>query len=716
MKSTLRQVPILASDAGGTMTDLFIVDAEGNFRVGKAATTPKDESIGFWESLCDAFAQWGIDLEKESEKILPNSRSAIYSGTTMLNVLLTGTGRKVGVIITKGFEDPIVWNIATQGWIGYSYADTMHVATHNFPPELVSRKLIKGVTERIDMFGKEVIPLYEHEAEAALRDLVRRGVDAIAVCFIYSYLKPAHEQKVREIAERVMKEQGKRIPVYLSYDVVPIMREAHRLNATVIQAYAAEPARIQLSNIEKRIQGRGYKNPLQTVTASGGLVNIRYPRLVETLVSGPIGGLIGTKFLADTLGIGNIVGTDLGGTSFDVGLIRGGVYPVRREVAITQRLLNIPSIVMDSIGAGCGMYVTIDPLRGRIQIGPESAGSDPGPISYDRGNEVPTVMDCDLILGILNPDNYLGGKIKLNKDKAFRFFKEKVADVLGMNPYDAAEVVIRMLNLRARDFLSTNLKARGYTPADFHLIGYGGAGPMHLAGYVEGLDFKGVLTVPFAAGFSSFGCATIDYTHHYQRSTVLGLPPHADDQTKMSVSQALNKMWDELEEMALREMKAEGIPAEQVKIRPTAYLRYGQQLDDLEVYSPVDRIRSPKDMDSLVSEFEAIYERVYTAIAKNPEAGYQILEVGLTSYAPSIKPALKKHPLQDKVPSAQALKGTRDVYISGAWMKGNIYDMAALRPGNEIKGLAIIEATNTTFLVPPGKSTYLDEYEVFWLR
>jgi acetone carboxylase, beta subunit len=709
-------VPIFASDAGGTMTDLFIVDEEGNFSVGKAATTPHDESLGFWESLADAFKQWDIDLDERSQEILPNSQAAIYAGTTMLNVLLTGRGRRIGVITPKGFEDPTVWNIGTQGWIGFSFADTMHVVTHRFPPSLVERKLIKGVTERIDMHGEVVVPLYEHEVETAVRELLAKEVEAIAICLIYSYLNPVHERAVEEIARKVMAEVGVEVPLYSSYDVVPIMREAHRLNGTILQAYAADPVRSQLHMIEDRIQQNGYGNPLQTVTSFGGLVNIRYPRLVETAVSGPIGGMLGAKYLADVLGIENVVGTDLGGTSFDIGIIKGGVLPVKRESWLAQRLMNVPSISLDSVGAGAGQFVTMDPLRNRIEIGPDSAGSDPGPVCYDRGNEIPTVMDCNLILGVLNPDNYLGGKLTLNTEKARKNFTEQIADPLGISPEDAAEAVLKMLNIRARDFLTTNLKAGGFAPNDFYVLGYGGAGPMHLAGYTEGLDFKGVLTVPFAAGFSSFGCATLDYNHHYQRSTVLSLAPRASDEEKLALGKELNAIWEELTEQALSEMAAEGIAKEDITLQPTAFVRYGGQLDDLEVRLRSERASTPEDIDNLIDDFEEVYERVYTAIAKNADAGYQILEVGLISQSPTVKPQIKKYQLSSPKPEADTIKETRQVYFGGRWWDTTVYDMDLLKPGNRVSGPAIIEATNTTYVIPPDRETHLDEHAIWWLE
>jgi len=371
---------------------------------------------------------------------------------------------------------------------------------------------------------------------------------------------------------------------------------------------------------------------------------------------------------------------------------------------------------MDTIGAGTGMYVTIDPITMRITVGPESAGADPGPVSYDMGNEVPTVMDCVLILGILNPDNYLGGKLKLNKEKALQAIKEKCADVLGVDPYYLAEGVYKLVNSTMKEHIRAVLYARGFSPADYHLLSYGGAGPMHVAGYTEGLPFKGVATMPYAAAFSSFGSAAVDISHRYQKSTTVMIPYGADDSWKLMMGQGmLNPGWEELERLAQADFAAEGLPWEQAKVRQIAYVRYGSQMDDIEVPSPVSRINSAGDMDKLIAAFEDLYERVYAGVAKHQRAGYWIMEIGLIATIPKVKPKLIKRPLEGENPPQEAVKGEREVYFDGTWHKAVIYDMDQIRPGNEIEGIAVAEAPATTFFIPPGRRARMDEWSLLWL-
>jgi acetone carboxylase, beta subunit len=712
-----RQVQIIASDAGGTMTDMIVVDSDGDFAIGKAATTPQNQALGFYESLVDAFEYWGTNFRKKADTILPNVKAVVYSGTATLNVLLTETGQKVGVITQRGDEDIFLHERSRQTWAGYAYQDLLHHVTHRHTIPLVPRRLVKGVNGRIDMFGQEAIPLYEEEVKKCIEELLDGNVEAIAVCLWYCYLNPVHELRVAEIAKEVMKKRGHQIPVHMSHQIAPIMREQSRLNTVVLHAYAVEPAREQLFRIERMLQDSGYNHPLQIILSHGGLSNIRYPRLHEACFSGPIGGLLGARYLAEETGIGgNWLCSDMGGTSFDVGLLRGGEPIVEREVTITRRLFNIPTLVMDSIGAGTGMYVTIDPITRRITIGPDSAGAKPGPVCYDAGNKVPTVMDCCLIMGILNPDNYLGGKLKLNKELALQAIKEQCADVLGVDPYYLAEGVYRLINSSMREHLRTVLLTRGFSPSDYNLLSYGGAGPMHLAGYAEGLAFKGVVTAPWAAAFSAFGCAAIDINHRYQKSINGFVPYQADDNWKVMMGQMmLNAGWEELEKQAEADLSAEGLSWELARVQQVAYVRYGGQMEDLEVPSPVSRINTAEDMDKLIVAFEELYERVYAGVAKYTQAGYQMMEVGLTVTIPKIKPKLVRRPLGPQKPSPDASKEGRKVYINGKWHKAAIYNMDKLKPGNMIRGTAVIEAPATTLFVPPGKQVRMDEWSLLWL-
>ena len=707
-----RKPLVLGIDAGGTMTDTFVVDENGDFTVGKAATTPHDESVGFLESAEDALSYWGID----HGSLYPELEVALYSGTTMVNTLITRRGQKVGLITTRGFEDDILMGRGMQSWTGYSYSDRIHAVTHVHPAALVDRGHVRGVTERVDVFGEAVIPIYEHEVETAAEELLAEGVEAIVVHFLYSYLNPQHEKRAEQILREAIARRHSDVPVYLGSDLRPVIRENSRLNAALIEAYAVAPVRKQLEKVEQAVQSRGYRYPLQTVLAYGGLCNIRYPRLHETLISGPVGGVMGAKHLSALTGMQNIIVTDLGGTSFDIGTITAGYVPVEPEPVLARFKLNLPTIGMENIGAGAGSYVKVDPVTKKVQIGPESAGSTPGPVCFGKGGTTVTITDCDLVLGYLNPDYFLGGKQKLDASLALSALKEQVTDRIGVDVYAGAEAIVRMMEREARDAIRAVASARGLDTTQYTLFGYGGAGPLHLAGYTEGLDFRGVLTFHFAAAFSAFGCTTADYQHRYARSVHLGLPPGCDAETKRAVGEAASRVWEEMEEAARSEMAAEIAVGRDIRFTQLAMVRYGGQLSDLEAVSPTPRLKSAAEVDRLIAAWEDLYSKINSRVARYEGAGYQIFELGLLASVEKVKPRIVKQPLGAAEPARAAHKGTRNMYWKGRWMPASIWEMDMLEPGNRVVGPAIIEHPATTLVVPEGKRVDVDEWNFFWLR
>jgi acetone carboxylase, beta subunit len=709
-----RKPLVLGIDAGGTMTDTFIVDENGDFTVGKAATTPHDESAGFLESADDAISYWGTD----ARSLFSELEVALYSGTTMLNTLLTRRGTKLGLVTTKGFEDDVLMGRGMQSWTGYSYSDRIHAVTHVHPSALVDRRRIYGVTERVDVFGEAVIPIYEHDVEAAAEELLKDGVDAIVVHFLYSYLNPAHEKRAEAILRDVCGKHGRNgdLPIYLGSELRPVVRENSRLNAVLIEAYAVAPVRRQLEKVEQSIRSRGYRFPLQTVLAYGGLCNIRYPRLHETLISGPVGGVMGAKHISALTGMKNIIVTDLGGTSFDIGTITDGYVPIEPEPVLARFKMNLPTIAMESIGAGAGSYVKVDPVTRKVQIGPESAGSTPGPVSFGKGGTTVTITDCDLVLGYLNPDYFLGGKQKLDKEAAIRAIKEQVTDPIGVDLYEGADAIVRMMEREARDAIRAVASARGLDTTQYALFGYGGAGPLHLAGYTEGLDFKGVLTFHFAAAFSAFGCTTADYVHRYARSVHLGLPPGSTDETKRAVAEAVSRVWQEMEDAARAEMKSEIAVGREIRFTPLAMVRYGGQLSDLEVVAPKARLETAADVDRLIAAWEELYAKINSRVARYEGAGYQIFELGLLASVEKVKPRLVRRPLGPAEPGTTARKGTRNMYQKGRWLPAALFEMELLEPGNEIAGPAIIEHPATTLVVPDGRRIEIDEWGFLWLK
>ena len=367
-----RNPRVLAIDAGGTMTDTFIVDDAGGFVVGKAQTTPEDESVGFMRSSEDALAQWGSDPGTEFPRIV----SGIYSGTAMLNRLLSRKGRRIGAIVTAGQEDYLKFERGIQTYLGYSYSDRLHIATHHHNEPLVPRDRMKGVRGRIDVMGQEVLPLREEEVRAATTELLDDEVEGIVVSLLFSYRNAEHEIRVGEILEESM--NGRWVPVYLSSELYPMRRDLPRLNSTLIEAYAAEPSRGTLQKVRDVTKEKGAAFELRAMAAHGGTVSIEATELARTLVSGPIGGVVGGQALAERMGVSNVLCTDIGGTSFDIALITDGCFEITPTPDIARFVLNMPLVKIDSINAGTGSFVRINPNSNRPELGPDSAGSEIG--------------------------------------------------------------------------------------------------------------------------------------------------------------------------------------------------------------------------------------------------------------------------------------------------------------------------------------------------
>ncbi len=710
--TALGRRPVLCyTDVGGTFTDSFVVDDAGDFVVGKAPSTPSDIAQGFFASLDNARTQLGVDVET-----FYSSLQVIgYGATTVLNAVLTRRGGRPGMLITKGFEDLLLMERGKQSWIELGRADRIHPVTHRHQQPLVPRSRIRGISQRHDSLGRELIPLYEDEVRAAVRELLADGVDALVICFLWSFLDDAHEQRARAIAEEEMAAAGRVVPVFLSSVISPTIRELPRANAATIEAFAGPSTLRALREIETRLHEYGFQGDLQVMQSAGGLAPAKHVRAIDTAKSGPVGGLIGTRFIGELYGFGNLISTDVGGTSFDVGLVNDGFVGVNREPTLGGLLLSIPMMEVHSIGAGGGTIARIDSLSGRLVVGPESAGAVPGPVCYGKGGTEPTTTDADLVLGYLAPDNFLGGRLTVDVEAARSAIRTRIAEPLGLSIEDAAEGIRRIVDARMREAVIGLVALRGYSLEDYVLLGFGGAGATHVAGYTEDLKVKAVLVFPYSAAFSAFGAAASDYEHHYHRAINTVIPPGADEAAMAVRGRRVSDAWARLEEQAREQMAKEGFSDDEVTLEHLAMVRYGRQLNDLIVRSPISRIDGADGLRELLAAFEDQYSRVYANGARSPRSGYEIYEVGLIARAPKIKPRLDRHPLVGEDASA-AIASVRPAYFGGAWLDTPRYRWPALRPGNVVNGPAVVDDPTTTLVVPPGRRLRIDEYLTVWLE
>jgi acetone carboxylase beta subunit len=711
-KQTHRKVQVLGIDAGGTMTDTFFVDSEGDFVVGKAQSTPQNEALGLLASSQEGLSHWGLSLEDALSEI----QTGVYSGTAMLNRVVQRKGLRTGLIVNAGMEDFHRMGRAAQSYLGFAYEDRIHINTHYYDEPLVPRHLTRGVMERVDMSGNVVIPLREETARKAAQELIVLDVEGIVISFLHSYRNPTHERRVRDIVEDEIRAAGRSIPVFASVDYYPVRKETHRTNTTILEAFAAEPSRQTLKKITTAFKENGSKFDFRVMATHGGTISWKAKELARTIVSGPIGGVIGAKYLGEVLGYANIACSDIGGTSFDVALITQNELTIRNDPDMARLVLSLPLVAMDSVGAGAGSFIRLDPYTKAIKLGPDSAGYRVGVCWQDSGIETVTISDCHVILGYLNPDNFLGGQVKLDRERAWNAMKQQIADPLGLSVEDAAAGVIELLDSDLRDYLRAMISGKGSTPSNFVCFSYGGAGPVHTYGYTEGLGFEDVIVPAWAAGFSAFGCAAADFEYRYDKSLDINISTNASDTAKAAQAKTLQDAWEELKARVLDEFDINGYSADKVQLQPGFRMQYRGQLNDLEIESPITTAHGAHDWDQLVEAFNETYGRVYAASARSPELGYSVTGAIMRGTVPIPKPKIPKEDLRGETPPETAKLGTRRFYRKKKWVDAQIYHMEALQPGNRVVGPAIIESDATTFVVPGGFETHLDGHRLFHLK
>ncbi|MCP5198454.1 MAG: hydantoinase/oxoprolinase family protein [Gammaproteobacteria bacterium] len=708
---------ILALDAGGTMTDAILVKPDGTFTVGKSISRREDQALSYYESVADAAQMIGLDAETVHRRCAAD----IYCGTGMLNSVLTGDGRKVGLVVTRGFEDITVMEGGLT-YLGQSQAEGLHQQLHRHTRQLVDPRNVVSVSERMGggcyqgnihlPAGHTLIPVNERQVREGVNKLLDQGCEVIGILFIYSFVDPRHEHQARDIARQEIAKRGVEVPVVCSADVAPVAKENNRLKSLLFQCFAAEQVRESLLDVERRARGLGFSGRLLTLLSYGGAVNMEYPRLYETMISGPIGGLIGAQFVASQLGLDNVVTADMGGTSFDVGLLVDGRMGIARSADIAGHRLALPMVELDSVGSGAGSVVWVDEYK-RLHVGPDSAGARVGIChEFDRL----TVTDINVALGYVDPDYFLGGHIKLDRERALAALKEAVADPLGLDVYEAGAGVLAIVNAEMNDLLRTMVAAKGYDTRDFTLLYYGGAGPVHMYGFAEGIPFKDVITLPWAAGFSAFGAACAEYMHRYDRGLRVLVPARADTAELAATATEVDRAWRELEAEARAEMAAEGIDPDKVRFRYGVAMRYIGQIESFDTALASGDMRGPEDIRAMVEAFETMYSKVYPEGAKFSGAGYSLTEVSIEAIAPKPQPRLARHALAGSEPAAQARVGTREVYHQDAWVTFAVYEMKELTAGNVVHGPAIIRDPMTTVVVPPGHEMAFDEHLILHYR
>lgn len=688
---------VIAVDVGGTCTDCVVYRAGDPVRIAKALSTPPDFANGVIDALRLAAGDMGLPLAV----LLADTKLFLHGSTVVDNTILTRDGARTGLVTTAGFEDTLVMTRGAYGrWSGQPEEVIKHPVMTTRPMPLVPRSRVFGVRERVDSQGAVVLKLNEDDVVSATRRLVdEHGVEAMAVCLLWSFRNPAHERRVRQIIHDV----APGVHVSLSCELAPVVGEYERTSTTVINAYAGTVTKAYLDDLAKLLSRGGYAGPLLVMQGYGGLVPVEVAatRPVGMIECGPAAGMVGSQFFSRLLDESNVIAADMGGTTFKVGVIQDGEFGYAREPIVDRLHYVAPKIDIASIGAGGGSIISVDVRTRRPLIGPRSAGARPGPICYGRGGEEPTLTDVAAIIGYMDPHTFLGGAIELDIDRARSIFSEKVARPLGMGTEEAAIGVYRVAAAQIADLIREVTVERGLDPRDFDIHSFGGSCSLFAGSFAKDLAVKRVV-VPFTASVNcAFGMAAADVVHEYSRVEPMSLP--------LEIGK-VNAIFEPMARHAAVILAREGFAADNVVLNCAVELRYWRQvhqmLTPLRGAPPFCR----RAIDDLVSEFEQVYERRYGRGSAYRGAGMEAVTFRLKSSGVVERPKPVPEPLRGADPSAAEM-GRRDIYVdaANAMAPAKIYDFRRLNPGNRVRGPAVIHTPITTIVVQSRQVGYMDE-------
>ena len=495
-------------DVGGTFTDA-VLTLDGQRWIGKAPTTPYDLSVCFVNAIEEVALEAGQDLES----LLPRLDVIRYSTTVAMNRLIERRGPRVGLITTEGHEDAILIGRGAQWTDGTRLAERRNLAVQRKPEPLISRTMIVGVKERIDSTGRVIRPLDEDDLRRKLRLLMDRGARSIVISLLWSFANPRHEERAKEIIREEYKEYHVGyLPVVLSHQVVPKLGEYERTMTAVLDAYLQRSMQTELSAMWDRLRTLGYKGSFLMIHNSGGSGEVFKTTASRTYNGGPVSGLMGSYHLATSLGYKNVVAGDMGGTSFDIGLVVDADVRNYEFSPIIDRWM-VSTTMLQSIffGAGGGSIAWINNVWRPARRRATQRRLDPGPVCYDHGGTEPTVTDADVVLGYINPETYYGGRMQLNRDKAERAVRAKIAEPMGIGVEEAAALIRHIVDRNMNSAIKREIHLRGYHPEDFVLFAFGGAGPTHVSGFLG--DLAGAVIFPTAPVFCALGSSIMDIVH-----------------------------------------------------------------------------------------------------------------------------------------------------------------------------------------------------------
>ncbi len=653
-------------DVGGTFTDLVAVDGEGRVAIAKSASTPEDPSIG----VMDGIGLLAGELGTDARGLLAATDLIVHGTTVATNALLERKGAKVGMLTTEGHRDIIEMREGLK--------DDRYNLRMPPPIPLAPRGRRLGVRERMRFDGKVATPLDGRSLEGAIARLRQMGVGSVAVCYLHSYSNATHEKATRRAVERLM--PG--VYVSLSSEVLAQIKEYERFGTTVVNAYVGPALATYLGRLEKRLSTGGYARQILIMQSHGGVAGIADSvRLAAgAVLSGPAGGIAGSRHAARLLGHGDLITFDMGGTSTDIALLQNGEPQLTGDKAVGPSKVALPSIDIHTLGAGGGSIAHVD-AGGILHVGPESAGALPGPACYGNGGTAATVTDANVVLGFLDPANFLGGRARLDAGAAERAVAA-VAKRLGTSTVAAAEGIQRVVNTNMTEGIRLVSVRRGADPRRFALLAFGGAAGLHVTEVARMLEISRVVVPRVAAVLSAWGMLTTDLRHELVRT-------HVGEAHKVGGAR-LRKLFREMEADGRKRLGTDF--AGRVRVTCAVDMRYGEQTFEITVPLPGVNIDAPALMDQVVERFHRRHEELYTYSAPGQDVVLVNARVAVIGELPGLPAEQSSGGGGDRQPKS------RRVYI-GRWMEAPVYDLESVRAGLEVKGPAIFESSTTTVVL-----------------
>ena len=673
---------VIGIDVGGTFTDFVVAQKGQPPRYFKTASTPNDPSEGLIVGLSDAASAYGLSLEE----FLASADMIIHGSTVATNTLVERKGAKVGLLTTDGFRDLLEMREGLK-------EDRYNLRMTPVEP-LVPRYLRTDVPERVLSDGSVKDSLDEDALNAALNKLRDEGVEALAVCFLFSYLNSNHEDRAGEIIRTKFPEMY----TSLSSEVIPQIKEFDRLSTTVINSYVGPVLGRYLENLQRRLMSFQQAGDFLVMQSNGGVAPIEDSRrlAVRSILSGPAGGVAGAAAYGDLVGARDIIAFDMGGTSTDISLIENGEPHLSTEKFEAGWKISVPMIDIHTMGAGGGSIASVGP-GGIMQVGPESAGATPGPAAYDKGGDRPTVTDANLVLGYLDAGNFLGGTAQLNVSLAEKAIIRNVAEPVNLSMIEASEGISELVSTSIAEGIRLMSVQRGVDPRSFAMMAFGGAAGLHAGKVAKQLQIEKVIIPAAAAVLSAHGMLATDLKYDYSRSHPAAL---------FGIDLGyVRSLITGMESDGVEKLLAQGVTESNIEVVATADMRYLDQIYEVNVAIPDWSQNAQQLVDQWASNFHQRYQELYSYNQSEQEIRLVTLRVSVVGRLPKLDP-----PPLEYVNGAQPKeKGRRRIYFGG-WVEAPVYEITDLSPGNKVNGPAVLESKFTTVLVEPGDSATVDPY------